>query len=63
MWERTGGGATGNIGVETLASTYRLRSHKLGSGVSNLAGDEIVAGGKKCCREGQTNNEQREFSL
>ena len=30
-WERTGGGATGNIGVETLASTYRLCSHKLES--------------------------------
>ena len=43
-----------------LASTYGLHSHKLESGVSNLAGDEI---GMKCCREGQMNNEQREFIL
>ena len=29
----TGGGTAGNIGVEMLASTYRLRSHKLESGL------------------------------
>ena len=52
--KRRRGELVGNVGVETLASTYRLRSHKLESSLCILAGDEIVAGGMKCCREGQT---------